>query len=110
MGELLLEAKQAVAEGVQRVVEGEESGHAAVSFVTRFPHPFLPDFGQMLTVLRLLLLLDRLVLWRAAAVADCVEVVVCRRCALFQDIESQALAVLAADVHEQRVVGDAEDP
>ncbi len=53
--------------------------------------------------------LETLLFGRAPAVADGVEVVVRRRCVLLQDIQAQALPVLAAHVHKERVVGDAED-
>ncbi len=53
--------------------------------------------------------LETLLFGRASAVPDGVEVVVRRRCVLLQDVQTQALPVLAAHVHQERVVGDAED-
>ncbi len=53
--------------------------------------------------------LETLLFGRAPAVPDGVEVVVRRRRVLLQDVQAQALPVLPAHVHEERVVGDAED-
>ncbi len=53
--------------------------------------------------------LETLLFGRAPAIADGVEVVVRRRRVLLEHVQAQALPVLAAHVHQERVVGDAED-
>ncbi len=53
--------------------------------------------------------LETLLFGRASAVPDGVEVVVRRRRVLLEHVQAQALPVLAAHVHQERVVGDAEN-
>ncbi len=53
--------------------------------------------------------LETLLFGRAPAVPDGVEVVVRRRSVLLEHVQAQALPVLPAHVHQERVVGDAED-
>ena len=98
---------------IAKVEQGR--GHGAlvvvvVMMLTRLPaaatllHPILALHGLPG------LLLEALLLGRAPAVPDRVEVVVGGRGVLLEDVQPQALTILAPDIHQQGVVGDAEDP